>query len=271
MYDTAFNDQFPAGGAAYAGYVDGGVGNQPNYAYVVSAFPKAQHLSITLSASYNADVLDVEAGAAASADVPNWYTRQVARGIRRPVIYASASTMNDSILPVLSQAGIARADTRLWTAHYGAGEHICGPGSCGSLSVNADGTQWTSSARGLVLDQSLLLDNFFTTPTSIEPIATEAELQSGQLNTGHGAFTVIPVPEGTAHHIAFGLDNHAQNVPVASLRVAIFDTAWRVHPEVLLDGNKGLGVLTFPNAAKTGVISVRRNDAGNAAIGYVVY
>ena len=55
MFDTALNDQFPAGAAAYAAYV-----------------------------------------------------RQVARGIRRPVIYASASAMNDDVLPVLSQAGIGR-------------------------------------------------------------------------------------------------------------------------------------------------------------------
>jgi hypothetical protein len=59
MFDTALNDQFPAGAAAYAAYVDGGTGNQPNYAYI-------------------------------------------------PVIYASASAMNDDVLPVLSQAGIGR-------------------------------------------------------------------------------------------------------------------------------------------------------------------
>src|ERR1700761_8372614 len=146
MFDTAFNDQFPSGGAAYAGYVDGHVGNQPNHAHIVSAFPKAQHLAITLSASFNADALDVEPGAAAPSDIPGWYSRQVARGIERPVLYASASTMNDEILPVLSQARIARAKTRLWSAHYGLGEHICGPHSCGQLSIDADGTQWTSSA-----------------------------------------------------------------------------------------------------------------------------
>ena len=271
MYDTALNDQFPAGAAAYAGYVDGGVGDQPNYAYVVSTFPKAQHLSIALFADNNADALDVEPGASAPADIPGWFARQVARGVQRPVIYASASTMNDSVLSVLSQGGIARARTRLWSAHYGLGEHICGPRSCGALSVDADGTQWTSSARGLVLDQSLLLENFFAPATTREPNATEGELQSGQLNNGHGVFTVIAVPPGSAHHIAFAVDNHAQNVPVVRLRVAIFDTAWHVHPDVALDGNKGLGILTFPNAAKTGMVSVRRSDAGNGAVGYVVY
>ena len=268
MYDTALNDQFPAGAAAYAAYVDGGVGDQPNYAFIVSTFPKAQHLSIALFAANNADALDVEPGASAPSDIPGWYARQVARGIQRPVIYASVSAMNDAILPLLRQAGIARTKTRLWSAHYGLGEHICGPGSCGALSIEADGTQWTSSALGLVLDQSLLLENFFTTQN---PSATEAELQSGQLNTGHGVFTVIAVPPGSAHQIAFGVDNHAQNVPVARLSVAFFDTAWHVHSDVVLDGNKGLGILAFPNPSKTGVVSVRRNDAGNAAVGYVVY
>jgi len=271
MYDTALNNQFPAGGEAYAGYVDGSVGNQPNYAYVVRTFPRAQHLSIALFAAHNADALDVETGASAASDVPGWYGRQVARGVQRPVIYASASTMNGSVLAILSRARIARAQVRLWSAHYGLGEHICGPHTCGALSVDADGTQWTSSARGLVLDQSLLLDNFFAPAATAQPTPTEAELQSGQLNTGHGVFTVIAVPPGSAHHIAFAVDNHAQNVPVVRLRVAFFDTAWRAHPDVVLDGKNGLGIMAFPDAAKTGVVSVRRNDAGNAAVGYVIY
>ena len=89
--------------------VAGGIGDQPNYAYIVSTFPKAQHLSIALFADNNADALDVEPGASDPSDIPGWYSRQVARGIQRPVIYASASTMNSAILPVLSQAGIARS------------------------------------------------------------------------------------------------------------------------------------------------------------------
>jgi hypothetical protein len=268
MFDTVVNNQFPPGAAAYAAYVDGGLGDQPNYAYIVRTFPTAHHLSIALFASDNADALDVEPGAAAPADIPGWYERQVKRGIQRPVIYASASMMNDQILPVLSQSGIARAKTRLWTAHYGLGEHICAPNSCGALGIEADGTQWTSSARGLVLDQSLLLDNFFTTdPTVI----TEAELQSGQLNTGKNAVTVIAVPPGTAQHIAFGGDNALQSLPPAHLRVAFFDTKWHIHPDLVVDGNTGLSVLAFPDPAKTGIISVLRADAGRGALGYVVY
>jgi hypothetical protein len=271
MYDTILNDQFPAGAAAYAAYVDGNLGDQPNYAYIVAKFPKAQHLSVALDASGNADALDVEPGGASASQFPGWYAAQRKRGIQRPCVYASASNMNTEILPVLSRAGIARNAVRLWTAHYDVGQHICGPDSCGALSVNADGTQWTPNAVvngvALVLDESLLLANFFTTNPTVNP---EAELQSGQLNLGKNAHTVIAVPPGTADHIAFGVDNGVQGLPPARLRVAIFDTKWNVS-DVTVNGAKGLTGVRFPDPPKTGVISIVRIDAGTNAVGYVVY
>ena len=161
MYDTCSNGQFPSGAAAYAAYVDGNVGDQPNYAYIVRAFPAAEHLSIGLFPAADADALDVENGASQPSDIPRWYAAQVARGVQRPVVYASASTMQTQILGVLAEAGISRAATRLWSAHYGAGTHICGPASCGRLSLDADATQWTPNALGRDLDASLLLPGFF--------------------------------------------------------------------------------------------------------------
>jgi hypothetical protein len=273
MYDTIYNDQFPPGAAAYAAYVDGSLGNQPNYAFIVSKFPKAQHLSITLFGS-SADALDVEAGASTPSQVPAWCAAQRKRGIQRPCVYASASTMNSEILPTLSRAGIARATVRLWTAHYGAGQHICGPNSCGALSVNADGTQWTPNAvvngATLVLDQSLLLENFFTTDPTV---STEAELQSGSLNNGKNAHTAIAVPPGTAHQIAFGCDNGVQGQPPARIRVAIHDTGpgWHVTKDLTVEGSKGLSHVVFPDPSKTGVISINRADAGITDVGWVVY
>jgi hypothetical protein len=268
MFDTTLNDQFPSGAQAYAAYVDGTLGNQPNYAYIVTAFPTAQHLSIALFASDNADALDVEPGASSPGEIPAWYARQVSRGVQRPCVYADVATMNDQILPTLSAARIPRANVRLWTAHYDVGEHICGPDSCGSLSLNADGTQWTPTALGLVLDQSLLLEDFF----SNEPaVTTEAELQSGQLNDGKSAVTAIAVPPGTAHHIAFGADNGVKGLPPARLRVAIYDTTWHISANVVVDSSGGLAVVPFPDPSKTGVISVVRLDAGLVSVGYVVY
>jgi hypothetical protein len=160
MFDTAWNNQFPSGGQAYAAYVDGGVGDQPNYAWIVSAFPSAHHLSITLFGN-DADCADVENGAMSPDQIPGWYARQVTRGVKRPVIYASASTMQGAIVPVIDALPGPWPGPRLWTAHYGLGEHICGPSTCGELSINADGTQWTSNALGRTLDQSLLTASFF--------------------------------------------------------------------------------------------------------------
>ena len=273
MYDTIYNNQFPAGAQAYAAYVDGGLGNQPNYAYIVNTFPKAEHLSIALFSSNNADALDVEAGAATPGEIPAWCTRQRQRGIQRPCIYANASTMQGSVLPVLSEAKIARSSVRLWSAHYGLGEHICGPSSCGALSTEADGTQWTSSALGRVLDQSELQSNFFTVSPTNGAIA-EAELQSGQLNTGKNALTKIAVAPGTAHQIAFGCDNSRRRAAVACAAGSDLrhGPGWHVTQNVVIDGTKGLQRRwPFPNPAKTGVISVIRTDAGTFPVGYVVY
>jgi hypothetical protein len=277
MYDTAYNAEFPAGAQAYAAYVDGSLGDQPNYAHIVKAFPKAHHLSIAVFSRDNADALDVEPGAAAPSNVPDWYARQRHRGIGRPCLYASASTMADDMLPVLRRAKIARDQVRLWSAHYGVGEHICGPASCGAVPIEMDGTQWTPSALGRALDQSLLQDDFFTTKatktttTSRRRPTTEAELQSGQLGLGRDAKTVVSVPPGTAHHIAFGCDNGLDGQPPARLRVAFYGGGWRAYDNVEVNGSKGLTVMAFPDPAKTGVISIARLDAGKVQVGFVVY
>lgn len=162
MYDTAWSDQFPPGAAAYAAYVDGRVGDQPNYAHIVSAFPGAHHLSITIFGN-DADAADVENGAMTVDAVAGWFARQVARGVRRPVIYASVSTMESAVRPVVAALPGGRDAVRLWTAHYGEGEHICGPSTCRQLSTDADGTQYDDQALGRVLDVSLLRPDFFGT------------------------------------------------------------------------------------------------------------
>lgn len=173
MFDSIVDSQFPPGAAAYAAYVDGDLADQPNYSWIVSAFPQAHHLSITLFPDKDADALDVEGGAARPGDFPGWYARQRRRGISRPCGYANASTMEESVVPVIRAAPIIRSAVRLWSAHYTETPHICGPGSCGATSIDMDGTQWTSRALGRDLDQSLLLDDFFGTP--VPAPATYAE------------------------------------------------------------------------------------------------
>jgi len=154
MFDSIDVSTLPAGNFAYAGYVDG---HWATYPKLKAKFPHANLLSIAVFAHDDADCLDVEPGDATPAQAPAWVKRQKAP---RPCLYASVSTMN-GVLTILAKAGIQRNSVRLWSAHYGHGEHICGPSTCKLVNSAMDGTQWTDVARGISLDQSLLHDDFF--------------------------------------------------------------------------------------------------------------
>jgi lysozyme len=98
----------------------------------------------------------------------------------------------------------------------------------------------------------------------------EVEVQSGQLNNGANAVTVISVPHGSGSNIAFGCDNGLQGMPPAVLRVGIYDTQWNITDNVTVDSTKGQTVIRFPNPKSTGVISIKRMDAGEVMVGYEV-
>ena len=168
MFDATEVGQIPAGPQAVAGYVDGAYADA---AALDARFPHAHLLTIAVEHEHDAECLDIENGDAAPADAPGWVRRQEARGIARPVLYASVGLMQTGVIPALREAGIDRASVRLWTAHY-AGVHVCGPDSCSELSIPADGTQHTDHAYGRDLDQSLLAADFFGTP---KPAAARKE------------------------------------------------------------------------------------------------
>jgi GH25 family lysozyme M1 (1,4-beta-N-acetylmuramidase) len=65
------------------------------------------------------------------------------------------------------------------------------------------------------------------------------QVQSGQLNNGANAVTVITVPPGSGTSIAFGCDNGLQGLAPAVLRVAVYDTSWHVTQPVTVDSTKG--------------------------------
>jgi Aspartyl protease len=159
MFDAIDLGQVPVGPAAVGAYVDG---NWPTAEDAASRFPHAHLLTIAVSADHDAEALDVETGDAKPDDAPGWVGRQHPR-VQKPCLYASVDLMQSKVIPALQAAGIPRAAVRLWTAHY-AGKHICGPLTCGELSADADGTQWTDQAFGRDLDQSLLVADFFGTP-----------------------------------------------------------------------------------------------------------
>lgn len=162
MYDDVDVSLFVPGGDAYAGYVNGryaNIGAVRGYARTQGA----RVVDISVFASGDASCLDVEPGDATPDEAPLWVKRQLARGVRRPIVYASASRMN-AVLRYLSAAGITRGQVRLWAAHYGSGSHVCGPGTCRMVSAACDGTQWTDRSHGRSLDESVLTDDFFGPP-----------------------------------------------------------------------------------------------------------
>jgi GH25 family lysozyme M1 (1,4-beta-N-acetylmuramidase) len=120
---------------------------------------------------------------------------------------------------------------------------------------------------GSAADLSAWISSFQAKPVGAKAVE---EVQSGQLNNGANAVTAIAVPVGSASAIAFGCDNGVQGLAPAVLRVAVYDTAWHITQSVTVDSTKGQTEIKFPDPAKTGVVSVQRQDAGEVTVGWEV-
>ncbi len=216
MLDSIFASNLPAGADAYLGYVDGA---WADFQAEVAKFPHAHVLSMAVFPRDDAVGCDREPGDLALGDIAVWVKRQIARGVWRPVVYASVSGM-DFCVQALRVAGITRPAVRLMTAHYGAGNHICGPATCNLVTVAADGTQWRDNAPGAggtLVDESVLLDDFFGAQpapvrTSAAPVTVPVEepdmiifsVDPGSVPAGFqapGIFLLL-TSDATLHHIA---------------------------------------------------------------------
>lgn len=172
MPDSINVADLPAGYPAYLGYADG---KWPTQAELAAKFPNAHRVILTVTGgTLEANGIDCEPGNPNSAQSADWCARKLAEAPgSRPVVYASV--VGDqwygmgAVIADLNARGIPRSGVRLLSAHYGAGAHICGPRSCGLISSEMDGTQWTdtfSGAGGNLVDMSQLRDDFFTTPVT---------------------------------------------------------------------------------------------------------
>jgi hypothetical protein len=163
MFDTVTISTVPPNPYAVAGYTSGW---WPTDGPLRVAFPHAQHLSIAVGASHDADALDCEPGDATPDQAPAWVKRQLARGVPRPVIYASVSAM-PTVQAYLRNAGIQRGQYRIWTAHYNFSPHRCGPGEGFGFNDVAEATQWTDRALNRNLDESQIVSDFFAPPVPV--------------------------------------------------------------------------------------------------------
>lgn len=206
MFDDVTVSILPAGYSAYAGYVDG---IYENINQVRARFPQAHILTIAVKAADIADALDIETGDAVNSDAPGWFKRALAAGIERPCLYTSADNVN-TLVDVMAKAGIPRTAFRIWSAHYGAGEHLCGPTTCRATNYPADATQFTSHAMGQNLDESVCLDEFFTVNVPKTP--------------------GLPV-------LTTGDTDATEKGAVTTLQKRL--NAWHANPEVKVDGSFG--------------------------------
>lgn len=196
----------------YAGYADG---IYANIAAIKARFPNAGILSIAVKATDVADCLDVETGDATNPEVVSWYKLALSKGVTKPCIYTSVSNV-DSVVSALAAAGIGRSSYRLWSAHYGLGVHICGPSTCKVTITACDATQYTDTANGESLDESIALANFFTTVTPPAPV-TEPTLSLNDTGTA-----------------------------VKDLQTRL--NAWHANPQLTVDGIFGQGTLAAVKA-----------------------
>jgi hypothetical protein len=204
MPDSVTVSNLPAGYSAYLGYADGEFANG---AELHAKFPTADLVLLTVTGdTYGCEGCDIEPGNLTAEQGAVWaagFINGAPAGAvpERPVLYASVEGESgygmEEVWQQLAARKIGRAEVRLLSAHYGKGPHICGPDSCGAISIEMDGTQWTDSfatggPNGAVIDMSMVVAGFFW-PSSPE---TETERLVGELGTvyrgmaGEGVRTV---------------------------------------------------------------------------------
>jgi len=157
MFDDVNLDLIPAKAEAVAGYVNG---RWPTFPEVVRRWADSKHLSIAVTASADAECLDIERGDAEVFQAPEWFVRQRKRGVARPAFYISVSEAA-GLEAELARNGVKRSAYRLITAHYTGVAHRC-TSECGfGFKDKADATQWTDKALGRSLDETLCAPDFF--------------------------------------------------------------------------------------------------------------
>jgi hypothetical protein len=124
-----------------------------------AAFPQLRHVEYDVNGTRpDADILDIEKFDASPATFPGW-AKNYKGSLPLPAGYCSASLIA-VVVSVMLDHGWKRDQFLIQSAHYGAGQHICGPGTCGF--PQADSTQWADKGRhGQNTDLTIYADHFF--------------------------------------------------------------------------------------------------------------
>lgn len=202
MADSIYPQNLPVGMDAYAGYDNG---RWADFPAIAAAHPGAHLLDFSVFLTDLGTGGDDETGDMTDAQMVGWLRERLAAGVWRPVGYKSVSGI-PALAAAWAAAGIPRRKYRLLAAHYGAGQHICGPATCG-CPVQCDGAQWIDHGGW---DESLLAVDFFAPaephatapiPPASEPISTSPPPAVPSVSTDGGE---VNMPRVFQHAVGAG-------------------------------------------------------------------
>jgi hypothetical protein len=223
MADSINPADLPPGMDAYAGYDNG---KWPDYQAIAKAHPGAHLLDFTVFMANTGTGGDFELGDMPASDAVPYAQERLAARIWRPVEYASIGGEMIQIVANLHAAGIALSSVRLLSAHYGAGQHICGPTTCrlgAAATTQMDGTQWIDHGPW---DESLLLDSFFPTAPVFSPPPVGTTISIAANLGGPMNRTIIDVPTDEHGNGCLVLDGGTNSQPgITSSPTAIMSPA----------------------------------------------
>lgn len=159
--------------------------------------------------------------------------------------------------------------TKLTAAQLKAGHH----GICGHADVSAawHETDHVDPGEHGPFPWAHFMQLITGAPKPPAPTPEEdPDMPYGQLDEGPKAITPIALPKGRYKTIGFIADNGLQQLPPASLRVAINHGGHWFVQTVTVDSAKGQTVVTFTDPGNTVGISVRREDAGDVHVAWEV-
>lgn len=187
MLDGVDPMQVPPGAAIYAGYVDG---EWPSFESLADQYPSALHVSICVTATGDARVLDVEAGDASPEEAPGWVTRQRAAGEAYPVVYC-----NQSNWPAVKAAFAAQNVTPplYWVAAY-----VNDPAEVPAIPEGAIALQYYDHGG---YDASTVVDywpGLDEAPQAVQPAPQQTAPQEGDVTTYYPV-QVLPDPTGAVN------------------------------------------------------------------------
>jgi hypothetical protein len=136
MYDSDVATDIPAGAVIVAGYIDGEAGTWSAEDW--ARFPNAKKLTIVRTFVDAGECLDVEKGAATSAQAPAWVVARQKAGIARPWLYVNRANFLELQQLIAKTLG-AGTLVGYWVANWTGEVHAI---------VGADAVQYASPTVG---------------------------------------------------------------------------------------------------------------------------